>query len=191
MPDPQEAAELGQLIDRYRLSQGFNPLPTDDHNRAVVAWYEVLAYAKVPRESWPVCYRAAMQRRAERKAEGREVWPLSADDLVAEFQGIRRLNDELDKSRLLPQHAAAPCPRCFGTGFERMPDGSVRPGCKHEPIDEGAAADISRSVLRPAPVSHVCVCGHERAAHNRFGGRCSGAGGGGCGCNLFRTREVR
>jgi hypothetical protein len=43
---------------------------------------------------------------------------------------------------LLPETASSVCPRCDGTGLERMPDGRRRPGCRHEYTSEDEAAHI-------------------------------------------------
>jgi hypothetical protein len=140
LPDRvDDAAELGVVIDSWQFSQGWRPLPTDDHNLMVAAWLEVFDDAGMRREHYKPAYRAAMQRRAELKIEGKDMMPLAADDLVAEFIKNRRMHQEIDESHLLPANAAAACVKCFGV----MPHARV---CTHEfpPItdDDPLQSDI-------------------------------------------------
>lgn len=133
------------MIDRFRFSQGWQPLPTDDHNRMVAAFYEILEGAKVPPEMYDACYQAYMQHRSELKAQGKDPGVMAADDLVAEWWKVRRLNQEIDKTRLLPEYNLASCQRCFGTGKEEMPDGSVRENCEHLPFAEGEIEERAKA----------------------------------------------
>lgn len=130
-----EARLVGAVIDKWRLSNGWSPLPLSDQIAMVAAWFEILESARVPARMYNACYLSAMQRRAELKAEGKELSGLTVDDLVAEWSKIRRVNDEINSTqKLLPENAGAACQRCFGTGKEEMPDGSVRPDCRHLPL---------------------------------------------------------
>lgn len=135
-PNRQQAEALGWIISKSRVAIGWNPFQGSDQNLAVATWFEIIGSAKVPQETWEACYRSAMNRRSELKAQGKEVGPLCADDLVAEWWKLRDLHDETSKTKLLPSQAAGTCLKCFGTGFERMPDNTVRAGCLHEPGDE-------------------------------------------------------
>lgn len=151
IPSEKQAKAIGHVLDRFRFSQGWQPLPTDDHNRTVMAFHEILDGAKVPPSMYGSCYQAYMQRRAELKSEGKDVGPMAADDLVAEWWRIRRLNQEIDNTRLLTANASGTCRRCYGTGKEEMEDGTVRDGCEHLPMDEEenrarTAAAIQRGV---------------------------------------------
>lgn len=106
----------------------------------VCAFYLDLTDAGVPSARWMDCYRAWKARRRQMVREGKQVGPLSADDLIFEWDALQSMHAELDNTRLLPETAATVCPRCDGTGLERMPGGARRPGCKHEftPDDEAA-----------------------------------------------------
>jgi hypothetical protein len=136
---------MGQILDRYRTSQGWQPLPDADHAQMVAAWLEVLHVAGVPAEQFDACYRAAIQTRLERRARGEELGPLSANDLATEWVRVRAMHAELNKTRLLPENAVHACQACFGTGFRRMPDGSVRPGCSHEGMTLREEEEYARS----------------------------------------------
>lgn len=60
--------------------------------------------------------------------------------LLEESDG--RVSTTVNGRHLLPETASSVCPRCDGTGQERMPDGSRRKGCKHEYTSEDEAEHI-------------------------------------------------
>jgi hypothetical protein len=144
LPDRMSAEILSSIIDRARSAMGWNrllqssePGENSEQDVAIITWYEILSDAGVPRERWADCYRSAQQRRNEQLAQGKKAeGMLTPNDLVVEWLKIKELHSELDGARLLPEHAKGTCQKCFGTGMERMSDGSVRPGCLHEPGDE-------------------------------------------------------
>lgn len=111
------------------------------------AWLEVLDISGVPAEQYEACYSAAVQNRAERRAKGEQLLHLTADELAAEWIKIRELHAELERQsvKMLPANAAHACPNCYGTGMERMPDGRVRPGCKHEGWTPEFETEIERN----------------------------------------------
>lgn len=145
MPDREAAELLGNVIDRWRISQGWSPMANDDHDRVLCVWFEILSHAGVPPRAYASCYNSAMARRAELKAQGRELQHLTADDLVVEWLKIRGRPEDSGGVRLLPEHAGGACQRCFGTGKEEMPDGSVREGCRHLPFTERELEERARA----------------------------------------------
>jgi hypothetical protein len=124
---------LGQILDRYRTSQNWQPLPDDDHNQMVAAWLEVLEVSGVPVEHYDSCYRAARQTQIELKAKGESVGPLGAEDLAVEWVKLRELHAEMQREemrhRALTESAAAACQRCLG----RKPAVDT---CDHRPLSE-------------------------------------------------------
>jgi hypothetical protein len=132
VPDDETAALLSTIIDYGRFASGWNRLPETEQFGMVCAFYLDLTDAGVPRERWTDCYRAWKRRRLQALKNGKPTGPLSADDLILEWDSIRHMHAELDKTRLLTANAANACPKCYGTNMERMPNGSVRPGCLHE-----------------------------------------------------------
>ena len=161
---------LGSIIAKFRLSNGWQPLPQDDQLAMTAVWLEVLDISGVPAEQYEACYAAAVQARAERKANGEQLSHLTADELAAEWLKIKRMNDELRveemKHRALAEVNPGSCLRCFGTGREEMPGGGVREDCDHTPLsdEERAARDEekrerlnwlreqAKQVGRPKPV---------------------------------------
>jgi hypothetical protein len=141
VPNQDEAEALGAIIDRARASMGWGRLPEGEHDIAVVAWFEILSDAGMRREQYDACYRSAQQRKRELLRQGQPLSIVTPHDLCAELDKVREMNRELDGVRLLPENAAAACPKCGGTGWERMPDNSVRHGCKHDAPVDAAPAD--------------------------------------------------
>jgi hypothetical protein len=181
LPDEAQAAILSSIIDRVRLAKGWNRLQQGkvdeagnyvpgEQDAAIITWYEILVDGGVPSERWNDCYRSAQQRRNELKLRGKKVEGImEPNDLVVEWIKLKDLHNELDKTRMLPAHAAGTCLKCLGTGFERMPGNTVRPGCLHEPgpepqQDRGVAFDqaaVMRAALKrignPQPVASAPV----------------------------------
>jgi hypothetical protein len=60
-------------------------------------------------------------------------------------------NGAYDKKQLTDKTTSdSRCRRCYGTGMERMPDGSVRKGCQHEPMTAAEEDEIAANVERDA-----------------------------------------
>lgn len=86
----------------------------------------------IPTERLYECFVLAMEAR-----EPGNTFLVSGVELLSAWKVLReRMEAEsggaYDKSRMLTANAANACPKCFGTGMERMPNGSVRKGCQHE-----------------------------------------------------------
>lgn len=150
VPDAEEAMILSSLIDRARMAMGWNRLPqsnsldeNSEQDVAIITWYEILLDAGVPREYWTDCYRSAQRRKSELKAQGHEAGIVTPNDLVVEWPKVRR---KIDRTHLLPENAAAACQRCYGTGREEMPDGSVKESCDHRPLTR--EEEIAREAAR-------------------------------------------
>jgi hypothetical protein len=113
----------------------------------------------IPTRLLPEMYRRSMKLL---DANGAPVyWDARAVSL-AYSRFLAEREGQLDKSRLLPENAAAACERCFGTGMEEMPDDTVRPGCEHKPmtdderrerIERGRAImrEAIRNIAKPMP----------------------------------------
>jgi hypothetical protein len=109
---------LGSIIAKFRLTNGWQPLPTKDQLAMTAAWLEVLDISGVPPEQYESCYAAAMQARAQRKADGEQLSHLTADELAAEWLKIRRLHDEMNRQavKMLPETACHGLPALRGDG---------------------------------------------------------------------------
>jgi hypothetical protein len=131
---------------------GWNALPQTSvrgeqspQDLAIISWFEICSDAGMRLEQYNPCYRAAQQRKRELLAQGKELTVVTPHDLCAELDRVRAMHAELDKTRLLPSRARGACSRCFGTGFERMPNGSVRPGCTHDEWTGEDEAELERN----------------------------------------------
>lgn len=139
---------------------GWNALPQTSarseqspQDLAIIAWFEICSDAGMRLEQYQPCYRAAQQRKRELLAQGKELTVVTPYDLCAELDRVRAMHAELDKTKLLPSNARGACSRCFGTGFERMPDGSVKPGCPHDQWTDDDESEVERNEeLRRAEV---------------------------------------
>lgn len=115
---------------------GWNRLSEKEQNIAIVTWYEILVDAGVPIDRFSDCYRSAQQRENEKRREGKEKSIVTPNDLAVEWEKVRKMNHDIDQTRLLPENASTACQRCFGTNKEQMPDGSVKDDCSHLPLTE-------------------------------------------------------
>ena len=98
----------------------------------------------IPTELLPAVFKRSMKLTNDKGEpiywDGRAMW-LAFWKLQEEGDG--RLTTATDGDvKLLPETAASSCPRCDGTGFERMPDGSRRQGCAHDFADEDMTAHL-------------------------------------------------
>jgi hypothetical protein len=137
------------LIDRARSAMGWNAhQQTSVHGEqspqdlAIISWFEICHDAGMRLEQYLPCYRAAQARKTELLRQGQQLTMVTPHDLVAELEQVRRMNVELDGVKMLPENATHACLRCFGTGFERMPNGAVKPNCDHIPMTEEEEAAI-------------------------------------------------
>jgi hypothetical protein len=128
-PDKRRAA-LAEIFFLDRASAQYDGREPEDLDALVQT---VLPLTRsIPVEYLAECYVVALEQRPAsdnyqiRGVELLNAWKVVQGRLEMESSGA------YDKGRLLPTHAANACPKCYGTGMERMPDGSVRKGCKHE-----------------------------------------------------------
>jgi hypothetical protein len=152
VPDQDTAAVISGLIDRARMAMGWNRLSqsrvtgeNSEQDVAIITWFEICADAGMRLEQYAPCYRAAQQRKRELLSQGQPLSIVTPHDLCAELDRVRAMHAELDKTRMLPSRARGACSRCFGTGFERMPNGSVRPGCKHDEWTDVDESELERN----------------------------------------------
>lgn len=95
------------------------------------------------------CYVVALEQRKPddnfqiRGVELINAWKVIAGRIEMESKGAY-------SQKQLPTNAAATCQRCYGTGMERMPNGTVRPGCAHVPMTETEEDEIKRHRMADA-----------------------------------------
>ena len=131
---------LGELFDRWRLNQGWNPWDNETQRLAIASWAHSLDKAGIPFAAYSELYERVIASRAAALNAGRQVTGFGVELLIAEWLGphglkIEMHQREVDRARTLPESAESQCERCFGTGMETitMPNGqtAVRQGCQH------------------------------------------------------------
>jgi ribosomal protein L44E len=143
VPDRATAEVISSLIDRARAAIGWARLNEKEQDITIITWFEICSDAGMRLEQYTPCYRAAQQRKRELVTQGQPLTIVTPHDLCAELDRVRAMHAELDKTRLLPENAAKACEACYGTGWRRMPNGSVKFGCTHEgltPTEENRIA---------------------------------------------------
>ncbi len=145
--DKQNA--LGDVLDRWRLNQGWNPWDDDTQMMAIKSWVHVLDREDIPASAYNELYERALETRAHALRTGKTLPNFGAELLLAEWigeNGLRRelRQREIDSGRTLPSNAQSRCGRCFGTGMEHKFDADGHnlgiihgKECDHRPAAEG------------------------------------------------------
>ena len=120
---------LAKILLDDRIAHNYEPRPPEETDIIVQAFLPVTRC--IPVRHLYECYVAGLEAR-----HGGNNFQITAVEMVHAWKGLQgRLEKELIVGRkLLPEHAATACQRCFGSGREEMPDGSVRAGCEHIPF---------------------------------------------------------
>lgn len=124
-----------------RLPQSDEPGKSSEQDVHIITWYEILSDAGVPSEHWTACYRAAQQRKNKLMASGVQASIVTPNDLVVEWDGVKRMHAEIDKTRLLPENAAHACMRCFG----KRPAADT---CDHRPLSKEELDELARERVK-------------------------------------------
>ena len=145
--DKQNA--LGDVLDRWRLNQGWNPWDHETQMMAIASWVSVLDREDIPASAYNELYERALETRAHALKTGKQLPNFGAELLLAEWigeGGFRRelRQREIDSGRSLTSNVQSRCQRCFGTNMEHAFDadgnnlgiiqGKV---CDHRPAAEG------------------------------------------------------
>lgn len=104
---------------------------------AIISWFEICHDAGMLPEQYGPCYRAAQARKRELLLQGKELTIVTPHDLCAELDKVRRMNAEIDRTRLLPENAASLCLRCFG----KKPAVDT---CDHQPLTDEEQRELAR-----------------------------------------------
>lgn len=152
---------MGQVLDRWRLNQGWNPWDNDTQSAAIKSYVYTLDAEKVPLTAYMELYERSLRSRVAALQSGKQLPNFGVELMLAEWLGPHGLRNELktreiDAGRTLTSNAESICPKCDGTGMERTldPQGrpTVRKGCRHEhsPAEEATMAgfDAARAATR-------------------------------------------
>jgi hypothetical protein len=122
---------LARLFYSDRLSHQYEGRDPEDLDLLIQA--VIPQTRSIPVHYLPECYVVALEQRPPgdnfqiRGVELVNAWKVIQGRVEMESKGAYE-----NKTRLITANARGACSRCFGTGFERMPDGSVRPNCPHD-----------------------------------------------------------
>jgi hypothetical protein len=143
------ATALGTVIDAWWLQAGRRPLERKEHNALIIAFNLVVGPAGVLPEWVLECYRRAEATRTAHKAAGEFVMSLSAEDIAAEWPGLK---GELERRRVsagkfIARKARSECGDCFGTGRPHVrvnERGEADPEGEHTRVKTGEMCECSK-----------------------------------------------
>lgn len=125
---------MGDVFDRWRLNQGWNPWDDNTQDMAIASWVHSLDLAGVPARCYGELYERVLRRRAAAITQGKNVPSFGVELLLAEWDGEYGLRADIRKSeiaagRTLGANAASVCRWCGGSGFKPQGNGVTR--CDH------------------------------------------------------------
>lgn len=85
---------MGDVLDRWRLNQGFNPYDDATQEAAIVSWVRVLDRDGIPANAYHELYERALKTRAMAIQDGRDLPRMGAELLLAGWIGNHGLNRE-------------------------------------------------------------------------------------------------
>lgn len=126
---------MGEVLDRWRLNQGYNPYDNATQDLAIQSWVRLLDREGVPESAYGELYERAIVSRAGMVSAGKQLPQFGAELLLAEWGGPHGLRQELhDKQvksgRTLTANAAGACGKCKGSGWMPMGEGRNAPVAK-------------------------------------------------------------
>ena len=137
---------MGDVLDRWRLNQGWNPWDNDTQMAAIASYVHTLDREGVPASAYGELYERVLSARAAAIHSGKQLPNFGAELMLASWPSLRAEIEQrrIDSGRILPDTAASQCNRCNGTGLENVYDIDgrilgVRAGrtCEHAPMLEG------------------------------------------------------
>lgn len=135
---PDKMLALFNVLNQFRLHQGWNILAADEAELIALAWIRILDHYNIPAAAYDALYIRAMASRTKRQAQGDELHTMAVSDLTAEWVGPYGYGEEWRKMHSPKQLLTGQCRICNNTGFQRIvKDG--HPGvipCKHQPQGE-------------------------------------------------------
>lgn len=113
---------MGDVLDRWRLNQGFNPYDEPTQLAAIASWVHVLDRDGVPANAYCELYERALRTRAMAIQNGRDIPRMGVELMIAGWlgenglmrerqKGTNKYRDLLNEPRYEPK-----CDRCMDTG---------------------------------------------------------------------------
>lgn len=129
---------MGEVLDRWRLNQGYNPYDNTTQDLAIQSWVHLMDREGVPASCYGELYERAIVSRAATVASGKQLPQFGAELLLAEWTGPNGLQRELNdrairQGRTLTANAPAACAKCNGSGWRPVGEGRTAPvtPCDH------------------------------------------------------------
>lgn len=115
---------MGDVLDRWRLNQGFNPYDDATQDLAIQSWVHILDREQVPAECYNELFERSLKTRAIAIHSGRDLPRMGAELLLAHWLGenglMKQKRTEATENARLPEHRVKVCPDCLDTGVVVM-----------------------------------------------------------------------
>lgn len=109
---------MGDVIDRWRINQGWSPLDQASQQLAIMSWVATLDKHSVPHEAYTELYERAITSRAIAMQGGKTVPQFGVEALLAGWLGEHGLQHEYARRRFEQMVAE----RRYLSGDPSMPD---------------------------------------------------------------------
>lgn len=168
---------MGDVFDRWRINQGWNPWDNKTQMAAIASFVHTLDAEAVPANAYSQLYERVLKSRVTAIQAGKQLPNFGVELMLAEWLGPYGLKTEwkqreIDGGRTLPSNAESVCQDCFGTGIKIIKDANGKttgaaPGCKHEHTEQGERvmdfAQVEEVLVRPTPEdTAVDICSRVR-----------------------------
>lgn len=129
---------MGDVFDRWRINQGWNPWDDTTQDMAIASWVHSLDRENVPAAAYSELYELVLKTRALAIQNGKTIPGFGVELLLAHWTGEHGLRAELrrrevEQGRTLANNAESQCKDCFGSGWKTIMKGDY-PGtvkCDH------------------------------------------------------------
>ena len=112
----EKAKLLGNVLAKWRRSQGWQPLAIDDQVATVAVWMEILDAAGVPADAYEDLYIQAVRRQAEKGADDAFV-PTFSPELFLQVWPEMRNERRRKFFAQIPQTEKVNCEKCDGRSW--------------------------------------------------------------------------
>lgn len=125
----EQHAALFAVINKSRMLNGWQTRTAQELDQTIRTWGEMMNSYSIPISAYPDLYRRAFDVRQEKLRVANNVPQMDATLLVSQWTGPYGLKNELkqreiDAGRTLPGNAESQCPKCYGTGYKTIQQGS-------------------------------------------------------------------
>jgi len=116
---------MGDVFDRWRLNQGWNPWDNNTQMAAISSFVATLDRENVPAAAYMELYERSIQMRTTAIQNGKSLPNFGAELLLACWNGEHGLRAEMrqrevERGRTLAANAESVCQYCFGSGFRQL-----------------------------------------------------------------------